>query len=67
MGEFGAKSATAGGPDGTGMIAFDGCRNFRDLGGYATASGSRVRTRGLFRSMTPEFMTERDLERARNQ
>jgi len=43
------------------MIAFEACLNFRDLGGYATADGRRVRTGRLFRSMTPEFMTEADL------
>jgi protein-tyrosine phosphatase len=31
-------------------IHFDALRNFRDLGGYATANGSRVRPRLLFRS-----------------
>ncbi len=48
------------------MIDFEACRNFRDLGGYATAAGARVRSGRLFRSMTPEFMTASDLDRARN-
>jgi protein-tyrosine phosphatase len=46
-------------------IVFEGCFNFRDLGGYQAAHGSHIRWRKLFRSMTPEWMTERDVERAR--
>lgn len=46
-------------------ISFEACFNFRDLGGYRVVDGRRVRWRRLFRSMTPEHMTERDIERAR--
>ena len=48
------------------MIHFEGCRNFRDLGRWATEDGRRVTAGRLYRSMTPEFMTEGDLDRARN-
>lgn len=46
-------------------ISFDTCLNFRDLGGYRTEDGRTVRFGRLYRSMTPEFMTPADVERAR--
>jgi protein-tyrosine phosphatase len=46
-------------------IQFERCFNFRDLGGYETADGHHVRWRRLYRSMTPEYMTELDLTFAR--
>jgi hypothetical protein len=45
-------------------ITFEGTMNFRDLGGYAGADGRTVRWRRLFRGMTPEWMTDADVERA---
>lgn len=44
-------------------ITFDGCFNFRDLGGYPTASGRRVRWRRLFRSDHSAALSEGDCER----
>jgi protein-tyrosine phosphatase len=49
------------------LLAFERCFNFRDLGGYETQDGRRVRWRRLFRSMTPQFMTEDDLRLARDE
>jgi protein-tyrosine phosphatase len=50
----GSDTLTAGGPaelpDPTRALAFDGCVNFRDLGGYETADGSRLAWRTLFRA-----------------
>jgi protein-tyrosine phosphatase len=46
-------------------IEFERCFNFRDLGGYEAARGRHVRWRRLFRSMTPEYMTEADVAFAR--
>ncbi len=48
------------------LVPLEGCENFRDIGGYRTQNGSRVRRGVLFRSMTPEFMTERDVAYARD-
>lgn len=44
------------------VISLERCFNFRDVGGYETAGGRRVRRRRLFRSMTPEYATPRDVE-----
>jgi hypothetical protein len=41
-------------------LSFEGCFNFRDLGGYATADGRVVPWRRFFRSMTPQWMTASD-------
>jgi protein-tyrosine phosphatase len=63
-----SRSATAGarGRELTGrLIPFERCFNFRDLGGYETGDGRRLRWRSLYRSMTPEFMTSADAEAAR--
>jgi protein-tyrosine phosphatase len=47
------------------FLSFEGCFNFRDLGGYAGLDGRPVRWRRLFRSMTPQYMTRADLSSAR--
>ena len=47
------------------IIEFERCFNFRDIGGYAGRDGRRVRWRRLFRSMTPQYMTEADVAKAR--
>lgn len=44
-------------------IELEGCFNFRDLGGYPTADGRRMRWRRLFRSDALHHLTERDIER----
>ena len=46
-------------------IEFERCFNFRDLGGYKTAGGRRLRWQRLYRSMTPEFMSDADAKKAR--
>ena len=46
------------------LVALEGSRNFRDLGGYLGADGRRVRERRLFRSGTLAYLTpagQRDL------
>ncbi len=43
-------------------IPLDGCVNFRDLGGYATAGERTVRWRRLFRSDGPNTLTEADVQ-----
>jgi protein-tyrosine phosphatase len=42
-------------------LVFDGCFNFRDLGGYPTADGRRTRWRRLFRADGLSRLTENDL------
>ena len=42
------------------ILSFERCFNFRDLGGYAGLDGRPVRWRRLFRSMTPQFMSDAD-------
>jgi protein-tyrosine phosphatase len=44
------------------FIHLEGCPNFRDLGGYAAMDGRSIRWRQLYRSMTPEYLSERDVE-----
>jgi protein-tyrosine phosphatase len=51
-------------PDDPG-IALEGLHNFRDLGGYATSDGHRVRVRRVFRSDALHRMTEADVMRVR--
>jgi protein-tyrosine phosphatase len=41
-------------------LQFDGCFNFRDLGGYRTRDGFVVRPRRLFRADGPHALTEAD-------
>jgi protein-tyrosine phosphatase len=51
----------------TAIYQFERCFNFRDVGGYAAADGRRVRPGRLFRSMTPQFMTEAGVARLRDE
>jgi protein-tyrosine phosphatase len=44
------------------VLTFERCFNFRDLGGYAGLDGRPVRWRRLFRSMTPQYMSDADAE-----
>jgi protein-tyrosine phosphatase len=44
-------------------LVFEGCVNFRDLGGYATGDGRRTRWGLLFRSDSLHRMTAADIER----
>jgi protein-tyrosine phosphatase len=41
-------------------LTFDGCFNFRDLGGYRTADGRQTRWRRLFRADGLGRLTESD-------
>ncbi len=43
---------------------FEGCFNFRDLGGWKTEGGATVRWRRLFRSDAVHLMTQPDVDRA---
>jgi protein-tyrosine phosphatase len=47
------------------VIPLQGGRNFRDLGGYATAEGRRVRWGQVFRSGVMSYLTDRDHETLR--
>jgi protein-tyrosine phosphatase len=42
-------------------LVFDGCFNFRDLGGYPTGDGRRTRWRRLFRADGLSRLTENDM------
>lgn len=42
-------------------LVFDGCFNFRDLGGYRTVDGHRTRWRRLFRADGLSRLTEKDM------
>jgi protein-tyrosine phosphatase len=46
-------------------LDFDGIHNFRDFGGYATASGRRLKAGQLYRSANHHRATEADLDRLR--
>ena len=48
-------------------IPLEGCFNFRDLGGYPTRSGGRVRWRRLFRSDGLQLLTAADVARLRDE
>jgi protein-tyrosine phosphatase len=48
-------------------ITFDGCLNFRDLGGYTTRDGHMVRWRRLFRSDSLHRMSTSDVARLRDE
>ena len=48
-------------------IDLDGCVNFRDLGGYPTATGRTVRWRTLFRSDALHALSEPDVARLRDE
>ena len=47
-------------------IAFEGCFNFRDIGGYPTADGQRIKWGRYFRAGRQDRMTSADLRRAKN-
>jgi protein-tyrosine phosphatase len=42
------------------VLQFEGCFNFRDLGGYATTDGRWVQPRRLYRADGPHAFTEKD-------
>jgi protein-tyrosine phosphatase len=44
------------------LVRFDACFNFRDLGGYETADGGRVRWRTLYRADTLHRLDGQDLD-----
>src|SRR5277367_5117220 len=44
------------------MIPLQGGRNFRDLGGYTTVDGRRIRWGRVFRSGAISYLTDRDHE-----
>lgn len=44
---------------------FEGCFNFRDIGGYPTADGRSIRWGRYYRAGRQDRMTEADLDRAR--
>jgi protein-tyrosine phosphatase len=46
-------------------VALDGLHNFRDLGGYRTTDGRRVRTGRVYRSDALHRMTDADVGRVR--
>ncbi len=48
-------------------IALEGCHNFRDLGGYPTVEGRRLRWRQLFRSDALHLLSEADVRRLREE
>jgi protein-tyrosine phosphatase len=43
------------------IIALDGGRNFRDLGGYQTSDGRRIRWQRLFRTGVMSYLSDRGL------
>ena len=45
------------------IIALEGAKNFRDLGGYATATGETLAWNRLYRSDKLSELTEKDLEK----
>jgi protein-tyrosine phosphatase len=49
------------------QIDLEGCLNFRDLGGYPTRDGRRVRWRQLFRSDGLHLLTQPDIRRLRDE
>ena len=49
------------------VIDLEGCLNFRDLGGYPTADGRRIRWRRLFRSDALHLLTPADVRRLRDE
>jgi len=48
------------------LLPLEGCLNFRDLGGYQTEDGRRVRWRRLFRSDALHHMTPEDFRYVRD-
>ena len=49
------------------MIDLEGCLNFRDLGGYPTENGKKVRWRQLYRSDALHHLTAADVARMRDE
>lgn len=49
------------------LVSLEGCVNFRDLGGWRTADGRRVRSGRLFRSDALHRVTPGDLARLRGE
>jgi protein-tyrosine phosphatase len=49
------------------LIDLDGCLNFRDLGGYPTDDGRRLRWRQLFRSDALHHLSAGDVRRLRDE
>src|SRR5438874_11967503 len=49
------------------VIDLEGCLNFRDLGGYPTADGRRIRWRLVFRSDALHHLTAGDLVHVRDE
>ncbi len=52
-------------PTGARTVDLDGCVNFRDVGGYATAEGGRVRRGRLYRADGLSRLTDRDIDTLR--
>ena len=48
-------------------VELEGCFNFRDLGGYRTEDGRRLRARQVFRSDGLQHLTARDLAHLREE
>ena len=46
--------------------AFEGCFNFRDIGGYPTSDGRQIGWGRYFRTGRQDRMTEQDLERVKS-
>lgn len=57
----------SGGPDSVRLVELEGCLNFRDLGGYRTRGGRRVRWGQLYRSDALHDMTKEDVWRVREE
>ena len=51
----------------TRLVRLEGCFNFRDLGGYATRDGRRVRWRRLYRSDALHHLSDADLRHVRDE
>jgi protein-tyrosine phosphatase len=49
------------------LIPLDGCVNFRDLGGWTTSDGRRVRSGQLYRSDALQRVSEADVARLRDE
>lgn len=46
-------------------LSFEGCFNFRDIGGYETSNGSAIRWGKYYRAGRQDRMTSKDIERAK--
>jgi protein-tyrosine phosphatase len=54
-------------PDWDRFVELDGCHNFRDLGGYPTVQGRRVRRGYLYRSDALHLLSKEDVTRLRDE